>query len=135
MRIVAIGNCQSVTFANLAASMLPDHCVEHFEVHSLEQDLRPTISAFDLAFVQPHVKERLPNDLRERVKLFPRANFAGFHPTIMYVYYGNQRMISKASYHCALIFGGWYYGITESQIEEIIRDPSIGGELNFVEQF
>lgn len=122
-------------FSKIANALVPDHHFEHYELRSLELCVTEIIEAYDLVFAQPHVYDIIPNDLKAQVRLFPRANFGGFHPTMIYVYYDVRRMVTIASHHCALVFGGWYYGLTEERTAEIIADKDIGEELRFAEHF
>ena len=100
MRAIVLGNCQSVTFRNLAERMVPSIHFDVHEAHNLSEDFASLVADYDYAFVQPHIlkalSERKPFD---RVKLvpFPRCSFAGLHPDLMYVTHRGEKIVTLLS--------------------------------------
>lgn len=118
MRAIVLGNCQSVTFRNLAERMVPSIHFDVHEAHNLSEDFASLVADYDYAFVQPHIlkalSERKPFD---RVKLvpFPRCSFAGFHPDLMYVTHRGEKIVTLLSLHSAIILGAWLHGLSEDE--------------------
>lgn len=136
MRIIAIGNCQSQTFANLASRMVPEHEFTHLELHSLDQDVSDLIASNDLALLQPHIYDRLPAaKLGENVIRFPRCSFSGLHPDMIYVLHDGKKHISPASHHSAIVFGGYLHGLTQYETEALFHDPQTFDMLQFSQYF
>lgn len=136
MNCIVIGNCQAVTFANVAERMVPGASFRHHEAHSFDEDFEQHLEGMDVAFVQPHIHDRLPPKTHEKTRIirFPRCSFSGFHPDIMYLLYDGKRCISPASHHSALIFGAWWHGLDQKQTARLFTGETFE-RLMFPEHF
>ena len=137
MKMIAIGNFQCVTFANLAQRMLPEHIVEHYQLHSTSAKLSAVVSAFDVVFVQPQIFDLMDENTRSSTAIhkFPRCSFSGFHPDMIYLSYDGRGYISTASHHSAIIFGAWANGLNEYETEKIFFDENLFRALQFERYF
>lgn len=120
---VVVGNCQSASLGNLLATIAPELHATAKEIHTFDQDMNALIDGFDLAFVQPHVRERIT---RTDIKLItvPRFTFSALHPDVTSVAKDGRRLISPVSHHSAIIFCAWFYGLSETQTAKLFTNDT-----------
>ncbi len=136
-RLLVLGNCQIRPMARLIQAMtggalattielLPKN-IERFRTE--KPALAELIGASDLILMQPYpeemefIAEAFPG-ARQKIRLFPRIGFAGFHPDADYVEdsHGGRIGGCVGQYHSALAFFGWTRGLSPEQTAGLFRD-------------
>ena len=136
MKAIVVGNCQSLTFKNVAQRMVKNIEFDHVEAQSLKQDFGRIIETYDIAFLQPHIHERTDVAAFDGIRIirFPRCSFYGFHPDYISVTYRGKPYASTLVNHSAIILSAHLDGLNQDETLSLFNE-GVFRDLKFQDYF
>jgi hypothetical protein len=128
VRIGVVGNCQARGFSAAISAAIPRSevvTISTTRVRSSTEDVRlawrDSLSKCDVVFSQPKderfgilAADRLENDLRIPLVVYPLIIFSGFHPDSHYACQNDQHFDRPTPYQSAIIAAAFYENLSES---------------------